>query len=498
MLFNSLEFLLFFPTVCLCYYVIPHRIRYLFLLVCSYFFYMCWNPQYALLMLTSTAITYASGLLLEKAKQSKEEKRRRRRMHWCVALSFISNLAILFFFKYFDFAADTVVRLCALAQIQVQRPAFDVVLPVGISFYTFQALGYTVDVYRGEIYAEKNFLKYALFVSFFPQLVAGPIERSKNLLIQINEKHRFEFARVRDGLLLMLYGYFQKVVLAEYLAIAVDNVYNTCAERTGYQLLIATVLFAFQIYCDFGSYSNIAIGAAKVMGFTLMENFNTPYFSMSVAEFWRRWHISLSTWFRDYLYIPLGGNRKGKVRKWFNLMVVFLVSGLWHGASWHYVFWGGLNGAYQVLGEWMRPVNKKLKQWFCVDETAFSHRLLRILLTFSLVSVSWIFFRAGSVSQGIDILKRILGCSGTYWFTWGDNLTVMGLTEQTKDVLIVCLGILAAADICKYRNIHLIAWITKQGIWFRWLIYFTAIFGILIFGVYGPGYDASQFIYFQF
>lgn len=232
MLFNSLEFLLFFPTVCLCYYVIPHRIRYLFLLVCSYFFYMCWNPQYALLMLTSTAITYASGLLLEKAKQSKEEKRRRRRMHWCVALSFISNLAILFFFKYFDFAADTVVRLCALAQIEVQRPAFDVVLPVGISFYTFQALGYTVDVYRGEIYAEKNFLKYALFVSFFPQLVAGPIERSKNLLIQINEKHRFEFARVRDGLLLMLYGYFQKVVLAEYLAIAVDNVYNTCAERT--------------------------------------------------------------------------------------------------------------------------------------------------------------------------------------------------------------------------------------------------------------------------
>ncbi len=179
-------------------------------------------------------------------------------------------------------------------------------------------------------------------------------------------------------------------------------------------------------------------------------------------------------------------------------MVVFLVSGLWHGASWHYVFWGGLNGAYQVLGEWMRPVNKKLKQWFCVDETSFSHRLLRILLTFSLVSVSWIFFRAGSVSQGIDILKRILGFSGTYWFTWGDNLTVMGLTEQTKDVLIVCLGILAAADICKYRNIHLIAWITKQGIWFRWLIYFTAIFGILIFGVYGPGYDASQFIYFQF
>ena len=486
MVFSSLIFLFFFlPAALFCYYIVPHkfiRVRNAVLLLFSLFFYFYGEPILIGILIFSILMNYLFGLSMRSTY-------RKPLLILCV----IANLSLLGIFKYLNFFISTADSLFGLG-----IPVPDIVMPIGISFYTFQALGYTVDVYRGEIYAEKNFLKYALFVSFFPQLVAGPIERSKNLLIQINEKHRFEFARVRDGLLLMLYGYFQKVVLAEYLAIAVDNVYNTCAERTGYQLLIATVLFAFQIYCDFGSYSNIAIGAAKVMGFTLMENFNTPYFSMSVAEFWRRWHISLSTWFRDYLYIPLGGNRKGKVRKWFNLMIVFLVSGLWHGASWHYVFWGGLNGAYQVLGEWMRPVNKKLKQWFCVDETSFSHRLLRILLTFSLVSVSWIFFRAGSVSQGIDILKRILGFSGTYWFTWGDNLTVMGLTKQTRNVLIVCLGILAAADICKYRNIHLIAWITKQGIWFRWLIYFAAIFGILIFGVYGPGYDASQFIYFQF
>lgn len=497
MLFNSLEFMLFFPAVCLCYYVIPHRFRSLFLLACSYFFYMCWNPEYALLMLTSTAITYVSGLLIDSAEKIPDEKNRIRRKKWYVALSFLSNLSILFFFKYFNFAADSVIHLLAIAGISVEAPAFDVILPVGISFYTFQALSYTVDVYRKDIYAERNFFKYALFVSFFPQLVAGPIERSRNLLIQINQKHIFEFERVRSGLLLMLYGFFQKVVLSEYLAIAVNSVYDTYTERTGFQLLIATILFAFQIYCDFGSYSNIAIGAAKVMGFSLMENFNTPYFSETVAEFWRRWHISLSSWFRDYLYIPLGGSRKGNVRKWFNLMVVFLVSGLWHGASWHFVIWGCLNGVYQVLGEWLKPLKRKMIKLFQVDVNAFSHRLLRMLTTFVLVDISWIFFRA-TFMQGVEILKRIFGLAEGAWFTWGNNLEAMGLTTQTRNLLVVSLGILLLADICKYRGIKMIDWLCKQGIWLRWLVYYAAIFGILIFGVYGPGFDASQFIYFQF
>lgn len=497
MLFNSLKFLLFFPVVCLGYYIIPHRVRYLFLLVCSYFFYMCWNPEYALLMLTSTVITYASGLLIDQADKIPEEKKRIRRKKMYVALSFISNLLILFFFKYYGFAANIITRVFGAAHIEVAIPAFDVVLPVGISFYTFQALSYTMDVYRKEIYAERNFFKYALFVSFFPQLVAGPIERSKNLLIQISEEHKFDFERVRSGLLLMLYGYFQKVVLAEYLAIVVDSVYDNYWHSTGFQLLIATVAFAFQIYCDFGSYSNIAIGAARVMGFRLMENFNTPYFAVSVADFWRRWHISLSTWFRDYLYIPLGGNRKGKVRKWINLMIVFLASGLWHGASGHFVVWGALNGAYQVAGEWLKPVREKLIKLFHVDTTAASHRLLQMIMTFGFVDVSWIFFRAG-FRQALSIGKRIAGLSGDYWFTWGQNLEAMGLTLETRNLLIVSLGILLLVDVCKYKGIDLISWITKQGLWFRWLVYFTGIFGVLIFGVYGPGYDASQFIYFQF
>lgn len=497
MLFNSLEFLLFFPAVCLCYYVIPDRVRYLFLLACSYFFYMCWNPEYALLILTSTVITYVSGLLIDSAEKIPDERKRVSRKKWYVALSFVSNLAILFFFKYFNFAADTAVRLLGLAGISVEIQAFDVILPVGISFYTFQALSYTVDVYRKDIYAERNFFKYALFVSFFPQLVAGPIERSKNLLIQINEKHTFQFEQVRDGLLLMLYGFFQKVVLSEYLAIAVDSVYDAYKEATGFQLLAATVLFAFQIYCDFGSYSNIAIGAAKVMGFSLMENFDTPYFAQTVSEFWRRWHISLSSWFRDYLYIPLGGSRKGQMRKQFNRMMVFLVSGLWHGASWHFVVWGFLNGIYQVIGDLLQPVKKKLIKVFRVNENSFSHKLLRMLITFALVDFSWIFFRA-SFMQGIVIVKKIAGLTGETWFTWGNNLAAMGLTVQTRNLLVVSLGILLIADICKYRGICIREWLCRQGIWLRWLVCYGAIFGILIFGVYGPGFDASQFIYFQF
>ena len=498
MLFNSVDFLVFFPAVCLIYFIIPHKVRYIFLLICSYYFYMCWNPEYALLILTSTVITYLSGLLIASAEKIQDENARTRRKKWYVALSFISNLAILFFFKYYGFAAATAERLLAALGMEISVPAFDVILPVGISFYTFQALSYTMDVYRKEIYAERNFLKYALFVSFFPQLVAGPIERSKNLLVQISEKHSFDWDRVRDGLLLMLYGYFQKVVLAEYLGGVVDRVYNDWSACTGFQLTVATVCFAFQIYCDFGSYSNIAIGAAKVMGFRLMENFNTPYFARSIAEFWRRWHISLSTWFRDYLNIPLGGNRRGKLRKQFNLMVVFTVSGLWHGANWHFVIWGALNGAYQVIGEWLKPVKEKLVQLFHVDVNEDSHKLLQMFFTFLLINISWIFFRAKSFMQGVNILLRCLGFQGGAWYTYGTNMNVLGLTAQTLTVLVVSLLIFLLTDIFRYHGVVVRQWILRQGVWLRWLLIYAAVFGILVFGQYGPEFDVSQFIYFQF
>jgi len=343
MVFNSYDFLIFFPIVTLIYFLIPHKVRYIWLLIASYFFYMCWNVKYSLILLFSTFVTYVSGLLITRANKIDDEKRRVKKKKMWVALSFIINLAILFLFKYFDFAIDNINAILSCLNIKVLIPSFDLVLPVGISFYIFQALSYTVDVYRNEIDAEKNFLKYALFVSFFPQLVAGPIERSKNLLNQIYERHYFDAQRVKDGLLLMIWGGFQKIVIADRVAVVVDTVFNNFPTYQGMYIIVATVLFAIQIYCDFSGYSTIATGAAKVMGFELMENFNAPYFSMSVSEFWRRWHISLSSWFKDYLYIPLGGNRKGKLRKYINIMIVFLVSGLWHGAEWSFIVWGALN-----------------------------------------------------------------------------------------------------------------------------------------------------------
>lgn len=341
MLFNSTDFLIFFPIAAIGYYMIPHRVRYLWLLICSYYFYMCWNPVYVLLILFSTIITWVSGILLEFVKRrNMQEHKRRIYKNMCVIFSFTLNLCVLGYFKYANFFIDTINYVFKQLHIVYHAPSVDILLPVGISFYTFQALSYTMDVYRNEIKAEKNILRYALFVSFFPQLVAGPIERSKSLLCQLNEKHKISFEKIRSGFMLMLWGYFLKMVIADRIAIVVDVIYGDYTEYNGWYLIVASILFAVQIYCDFAGYSTIALGAGEIMGFSLTDNFNAPYFSQSVAEFWRRWHISLSSWFRDYLYIPLGGNRKGKTRKYFNLMIVFLCSGLWHGAHWNYVAWG--------------------------------------------------------------------------------------------------------------------------------------------------------------
>ncbi len=490
MLFNSLEFLIFFPVVTLLYFAFPHRVRYIWLLIASYFFYMCWNPKYALLMAFSTVSTYAAGVLIEKSKRTLTKKL------W-VGLSFSVNIAILFFFKYFDFAIDNINALLSAGGFELVNPAFDVILPVGISFYTFQALGYTVDVYRGDIESEKNILRYALFVSFFPQLVAGPIERSGNLIKQLRERHYFNTKNVANGMMLMLWGFFEKLVIADRAAYVVDTVYNNYTAYSGLSLVLATVLFAFQIYCDFASYSDIARGAAQVMGFNLMKNFNTPYFAKSVSEFWRRWHISLSTWFRDYLYIPLGGNRKGRARKYFNLMVVFLLSGLWHGASWNFVIWGGLNGIYQIAGDATKGIRLKLSQKMGLDREVFSNKLLKVIVTFALINFSWIFFRAESFTAAISIIKSIFSEFNLWIFTDGTIFT-LGLDAKDMLVLALSLAVLFVMSLMKYRGIAIRETLAKQGLWFRYFVYLAGIFAVLIFGIYGPEYDASQFIYFQF
>ncbi|MBR5535959.1 MAG: MBOAT family protein [Clostridia bacterium] len=490
MLFNSLEFLIFFPVVTLLYFAIPHRVRYIWLLFASYFFYMCWNPKYALLMGFSTISTYTAGLLIGKSKSTTGKK-------WCVALSFTINIAILFFFKYFDFAIDNINAVLSHTGFEVINPAFDVILPVGISFYTFQALGYTVDVYRKDIEPEKNLLRYALFVSFFPQLVAGPIERSGNLIKQLHERHSFDTKRIANGMMLMLWGFFEKLVIADRAAYVVDTVYNNYANYNGFSIVIATILFAFQIYCDFASYSDIARGAAEVMGFNLMKNFNTPYFAQSVGEFWRRWHISLSTWFRDYLYIPLGGNRKGRARKYFNLMVVFLLSGLWHGASWNFVIWGGLNGIYQVIGDMTKNARCKVSDMLGLNKGNFSSKLLKGLVTFALIDFSWVFFRAKTFGDAIGVIKRML-CEFNLWIFTDGTIFTLGLDSADMFVLLISLLVLLVVSMLKYNGVNIRQKLSEQGLWFRYVIYLAGIFAVLIFGVYGPLYDASQFIYFQF
>lgn len=499
MLFNSIDFIIFFPIVTLIYFLIPDKIKYIWLLISSYYFYMCWNAQYAILIFTSTLITYLSGIIIEYVKNSNNWNDDKKSLYkkLVVGFSFGGNLAILFYFKYANFAVETLAKLLSTINIQLDIPAFDVILPVGISFYTFQALSYTMDVYRNEIYAEKNFFRYALFVSFFPQLVAGPIERSKNLLKQLAGPKKFDYEKAREGVLLMIWGFFLKIVVADRIAIFVDTVYGDIVFYSGWYLIIATILFAIQIYCDFSGYSIIAVGVAKILNIHLMENFNAPYFSTSVAEFWRKWHISLTSWFKDYLYIPLGGSRKGQVRKYINKMIVFLVSGLWHGASFSFIVWGGLNGIYQVIGEITQPIRDKVIKILNLNRASLGHKLFQMITTFILVDISWIFFRANSFIASLYILKSMLTANNV-GILFDESIYSCGLDRKNFCLMIIGIGILVFADCCKHKNIKIREIILKQDGWFRCIFIAITITAVLLFGLWGPSFDNSSFIYFQF
>ena len=490
MLFNSTEFLVFFPVVVALYYLVPAKLKNVWLLAASYYFYMCWNARYALLILFSTAITYAGGRCIERVSKIRYRK-------LTVAVCIILNLAVLFYFKYSNFAVNILSALLGKVHIQLNLPKFDLLLPVGISFYTFQALGYTIDVYRRDTYAEKNFFQYALFVSFFPQLVAGPIERSKNLLKQLAVPGKFHFVSARDGFLLMLWGYFLKIVLADRIAIFVDTVYGDYIAYGGWYLVIATMLFAFQIYCDFYGYSVIAMGAAQILGIQLMENFYAPYLSASVAEFWRNWHISLTSWFKDYLYIPLGGSRMGRLRKYLNKLVVFLASGLWHGAKFSFVAWGGINGLYQIFGDILKPLRDRAVKVLHLNRESLGHRLLQIIGTFLLIDFSWIFFRAYHFREALQIIRQMIMVKNP-WILFDGSLYQCGLDEKNFHFMLLCLCVLLFADYCKYKRIRIREVLMAQDFWFRCITVVLAVCVILAFGVWGPGYDEANFIYFQF
>lgn len=402
-----------------------------------------------------------------------------------------SNLSILALFKYANFFLANVSVFVQKFGAEGISYRLDLLLPVGISFYTFQAVSYTADVYRGEIKAEKNILKYALFVSFFPQLVAGPIERSKNLLSQIQqiEKLKIRNSRdIREGFRLMLWGFFQKLVIADRISILVSQVYDHFDAYGFLEITLSSVLFAFQIYCDFGGYSDIARGAARVMGFTLMHNFRQPYLAMSIKDFWKRWHISLTSWFTDYLYIPLGGNRKGKGRQYLNQYIVFLTSGLWHGAQWNYVVWGLIHATLRTASDMKHKllINLNAKK----GKITFSTRIRKTLTTFFLIDFAWIFFASNGFRNGIKMLKQM-----TTVFMSGKNL---GFSLFDWLVLIFGIMVLVMVDILHEKGVSINTVFDKQENWFRGGVLAFLLWSILLLGVFGEDYVAREFIYFQF
>ncbi len=500
MLFNSVGFFVFFPLAVLLYWVIPKKIRYIWLLAASCLYYMSFHVQFIFLLAITACSTYLCGLGVE-ACGKREGKGAALGQKLIVAAAFVSNLGILFFYKYMDFFLENVNRALGYFEMPPADGSRDILLPVGISFYTLQALGYVVDVCRRDVRAEKNPLRYAAFVCFFPSLVSGPIERSKNLLEQIRsipDRKTFEYRRVANGLIVMLYGYFLKMVAADRISIVVDHVFAHAYELGSLELILGAAAYAIQIYCDFSSYSLIAIGAAQVIGFTLIENFDAPYFALSIKEFWRRWHISLSTWFRDYLYIPLGGSRCGKLRKYFNLMAVFLVSGIWHGAEWTYIVWGGLHGIYQITGDLLLPLRKKAVRAFHVKTDCFSYRFTQRMATFLLTAFAWIFFRAETLSQALLYVKRMV-TRWDFWVLFDGGLYELGLERFEANVLLASLLFLLLADLVRYlKKQRIDVFLEEQNFWFRWIVCIGLLAAVFVYGIYGPDYDASRFIYLQF
>jgi D-alanyl-lipoteichoic acid acyltransferase DltB (MBOAT superfamily) len=481
MLFNSIEFAIFFPVVTALYYLLPQRWKSWMLLLASCVFYMAFIPAYILILLVTILIDYCGGIYIEKSLG-------KTRRYWLVA-SILSTCLVLFVFKYINFANHNLAALARFLDWNYPIGVLAIILPIGLSFHTFQSLSYVIEVYRGRQKPEKRFGIYALYVMFYPQLVAGPIERPQNLLHQFDESHRFDYNQVTSGLRLMTWGLFKKMVIADRLARYVNPVYAAPQEFSALQLIVATFFFAYQIYCDFSGYSDIAIGAARVMGFKLMTNFDRPYSSKSIGEFWKRWHISLSTWFKDYLYISLGGNRVAKWRWYLNLAITFIVSGLWHGANWTYILWGALNGFYLIIGLTTKRLRDRLRGIMRIDEQTWPVKVLQTCITFALVCVGWILFRARNLDDALFVFTHLF--SGLRIGSVSAGVPGFG----RFDLVVALVGIIALEIIQAVRQRYSMGGLLASIPFFlRWPVYYAAFFIILFFGIYSQ----TQFIYFQF
>jgi alginate O-acetyltransferase complex protein AlgI len=480
MLFNSLEFLIFFPIVLAAYYALNHKYRWILLLLASYYFYMCWNYKYVVLLLFTTIVCYFAAIGIHKTKN--------KPFRIFLLLSCLSvYLGTLFFFKYFNFFSNSVNEAFARFNIFLNVPTYQYILPVGISFYTFQALSYTIDVYRGEIPPVYHFGKFALFKSFFPQLVAGPIERAPHLFPQFSQKVKFDYYNIRNGATQVVWGFFKKVVVADRLSEYVNIVYSDPSSFGGWQIILATFFFTFQIYCDFSGYSDIAVGTARMMGISLMTNFRRPYFSANIREFWQRWHISLSTWFRDYVYISLGGNRVVKWKWQTNIFITFLVSGLWHGANWTFIIWGALHGFYQVFGIWTKNIREKINSFIGLTKVPQLYKLVQIIVTFFLAFFAWIFFRANSFHDAMVVLKNM--------FVFTDTAQI-NLFRIPSDLYLAFISIVVLFFIEVYieRTKDFDAKLMSLKPIMKWTLMILFIISIFVFGIW----EGVDFLYFQF
>ncbi|MDY0376735.1 MAG: MBOAT family O-acyltransferase [Desulfobacterium sp.] len=522
MLFNSLSFALFFLLVTGLHFTLPQRFRWILMLAASYYFYMCWSVGYILLILTSTLITWYCGLQIvggaamsnptsgnEPSHKDASQNRIYYKKKVFLVVSLIANIGALFFFKYYNFFTTSFFEISVRFNLLQghDAPLLHLMMPVGISFYTFQIVSYTVDVYKGKIPAEKHLGIFALYVAFWPRLVAGPIERAGRLIPQFRKELSFDYTKATDGLRLVMWGMVKKVVVADQLAVYVNQVFDHCGEYAGAPLIVASIFFTIQIYCDFSGYSDMAIGTAKVMGYELTENFRHPYFAASLREFWQRWHISLSTWFRDYLYIPLGGNRVKRWRFHYNLFITFLVSGLWHGASWNFVIWGGLHGIYLIfeniledffsrfsnkkatsssdlMTSAVRPSLTTVSDYSITD--SYLYKGFRIAGTLFLVNYAWIFFRANTVSDAFSITEKM--------FLTGGN-PVTSVVAPSAFILNIALILFLFFVEIGEQIVRIKHFWNTLPLAARWSVYIMGFWAVAISTVFGVKQD---FIYFQF
>lgn len=478
MLFNSLQFTIFLPIVFITYHLLPSKHQWSFLLISSCFFYMFFVPYYILILLIAIIIDYSAGLLISRAIGPIKKV--------YLIISVLSTCSLLFSFKYFNFFSGSFNNIVHIFGGNMALPMLNIILPIGLSFHTFQSLSYVIEVYIGRQQPEKNFGIYSLYVMFFPQLVAGPIERPQNLLHQFREKKIFDYNETVSGLLLFLWGIFKKMVIADRLAVVVNTVYATPGEYSGKLLLIANVFFALQIYADFSGYSDMARGLARMFGFTLMQNFNNPYFSKSISEFWRRWHISLSSWFKDYVYIPLGGKNVGRFHLLINLLITFTISGVWHGANWTFVFWGALNGILICIEKGILYFCSK---WNIFKKPTLLFNLIRIMFTFFVILNTWIFFRAKSVADAFYIV--------THQFQFNKNshsIFSLGLDQVQFCIVIFAIGILLAGNYIGMKTNFLVV-IRRLPLAGRWALYLILLTSFSIFAAFDLNHP---FIYFQF